>query len=398
MKKLLALLLLAPALAFAQYTAIPAGLYWPYQTPSYPTGGTAATLDATAEKAAHCGYAYWNGRPASKTIDNSANSKISFATGAVDFNTAAGLSTIDIGFQAPNTSGPIVQPDGTWLGTVKRTLVSGTDTINATAWNEFALNTAGTSFTLSQGQLVCVVIDATAITTDSVTVATMAGSSLPGSAGGSVPITNAFVAAWQTTVTVGAGQAPMVTFTANDGTIGTLGPLPYSGLTTDTQWSNATNPDERTETFTVPVAMKADALWSAMRNADGASDFTLTLYSGCEASGTVASLSSVAVDGTQQGAAQPGVYLATIATEIVLTPGITYCVGVKATSTGTLRLNTVTIADAASRAFMPGTTSMQGASRDNSSGSFASHSTTVHYPMGVRISAILTSGSGGGVF
>jgi hypothetical protein len=398
MKRLfLILALLASTFANAQsYASIPSGVIWPW---TYVPGklwafGVVTTMNAADTRHAAIGTASFVGRPTGAQAFG-ATAKVGFFTGAVTFANAG--TTIDICIQGVTAAaGPIARPDGTCKGAL-RTLTGGTDTITANTYNEFTLSTSGTSFNVTQGDLIAVVINMTARGgSDSVTI-------LPAATAGvnSLPVTNSYIAAaWQTTTTLGAGQTPMVTFTSDTLTLGTLGGtwvMAQEGVALS--WSSATNPKDRAQVFQVPFGAKIDALWTSMRILDGNSDFTISLYSDCETA-TPTALASVAVEAASLGApGGEGPYIAVLPTEVTLAANVDYCVSVLATGSSVIRMGAITLGDAAHRSFYPGGATLRSVTR-NDTAAFGSSSTTVHYPMGVRISQVASGGGGsiGGVF
>ena len=371
------------------YTSLPTGLLWPYNRIPLFAAGTTTTLDLSAKKLACVGRVHWNGRPTSaKTIDTSGSSKIGFQlSGNPVFDNAG--SSIDIGIQGVNTSGPIAQPDGSF--TVKAVVTTAADatpplTTNSSPWCE-VVPTTGTA-SLAHGDLIAVVFDfTTRAGSDSLVFASAAA---PG--GAFFPVNNAFAsAAWGA---AGSNSTPIVTLTASDGTIGTLDGGFYHGISGNTTWTDSTNPDEIGMIFQIPFTCKVDAFIAGMRNVDATSDFTLSLYSGAESSPS--SLASVAVDAAQTGlAATDLVGIWNLATEITLTANTDYCVAAKATGAGNIRMLNHTLGNAAYRAFQPGGTTMRSVNRNNGTGAFANSSTVLMYPLGVRISQIETGGAAG---
>lgn len=371
------------------YTTIPSGLSWPIARKAF-IDGTAGVIDATGEKYAFIGSLHIAGRPTtSKTIDTTGSSSIGFNISGRTYVNAA--STLDIGLQGITTGGPPARPDGTF--TVKKTMVGGTDTF-ANGWNEKAPST-GTA-TLNHGDRIAVVFDFTnRAGADTISIAPQLVVS--GSATGTGwPTTNAFAAAaWN-----GPGSAliPNVTLTFSDGTVGWIEGMEYVGAQTSTIWTDATNPDEVGMIFQVPFGCKVDALWTAMRTVDATSDFQMDLYSTPETGATSMLSGAIAVDADQFGATGLTATIATyeLATEVTLAANTDYCVGVKATGAGNIRIDGSILGAAGHRVVWPGTTTMRSVTRNNGAGNFASSSTTLIYPIGIKISAIDTGSAGGG--
>lgn len=403
MKKLILGLLLAISsiCANAQFVDLPTGIYWPYQYLPGRTWSTGANspsvLAATNDEHVSIGRVFFVGRPTSaQTINTTA--VVGFVTGAVTFSDPA--TTIDVCFKSVDlAAGPIARPTGSCLGGVKKTLVGGTDTISANSFKEVTLSTAGTSFTLTQGDLVAVSITMTnrGGVTDSVAIS----GDYPLNGTGGLPVTNTFVSgAWQTTGIVGANQSPRVWFTTNTSTpvLGSLdGVIPsYTG--TSIIYNSGSGTIDYGMIFRVPTTVKIDGLWTAMRTAANTSDFTLGLYSSCGSSPptTVASV-SVAAE-TMGSPGGEGVVLLNLPSEITLYPNTDYCVGLAATGVGNIRFTSITLPNASMRSFFPGGTALGSVTRTGASVGYGAANTTVMYPMGVRLSGVLQASSMGGVY
>ena len=207
------------------------------------------------------------------------------------------------------------------------------------------------------------------------------------------PLTNAFVGgAWNG---AGSGQNPNVVITFSDGTLGWLDGTLFTGLYTQNSWTDATDPDERGIIFQVPFACKIGGLWTFLRSVDATSDFTLTLYSDPEGVAPVAE-ATVTVDADQAGAAANNLIMNHgIASQVSLLADTDYCIAVKATGAGNLRVDGTVLAAAAHRAIFPGSTTLRQVTRNGGAGAFGSSSTTTMMNLGVMISEITTSTDGG---
>lgn len=376
---------------------LPAPIPWPYARAAPFAAGTAGTIDAGAvgvgsEQVAFFGYWHLNGRVASATLDTTGSSSIGWSGGTNVF--ADALSIVRVGIQGVGTGGPIAQPDGTW-GAYSQITTAAPTTPVLSSDNQWivAIPTTGTS-TITHGALGCVVFEFyTRSGADSIQINT-------GSNGfvGMLPTTNVLVGAgpaWQTTVTLGAGQNPIVVITCSDGTIATFYGAPFVGTRAARTWTDATNPDERGTLFKVPYACKADGIWLAYRNAtDATSDFTLSLTS-TPTSARADVITPIAVDASQLGPiSQEGLVFINFA-EVSLAANTEYCASIKATGAGSITWNEVTLGAAAHRAFYPGGTTIS-ATTANAGGNFAAGTTTLLHPIGVMISQDTTAAGSSG--
>jgi hypothetical protein len=367
------------------------GLAWPFPPHMLPFGnGSAGLMDATGEKFAMIGRVAIAGHPGgTKTLDTSGSSKIAwYGGGTAVFDNAS--TTLDVGIQGVNTSGPPARPDGSY--SVKATVTTAADaspTLTTTnSWHSIT-PTTGTA-TLTEGDLIAVVWDLTnRAGSDAINVTPAAGtfSTL-------FPITNAFAsAAWAAT---GSNFVPNCLLTFSDGTLGWLDDGRSFGVSADVVWNDGSGTDEYGMIFQVPFDCKADAIVMPMRISGATSDLTVYLSSGVSSgASTRSTLASVAVDAAQLGPTNTPNYLTIrLASEITLTANTDYCVSVKATGAGDIRMGRLTLGDGAGRAAFSGGTTLYGVSANNG-GEFGAGSTTLMYPIGVRISQVST-GSGGG--
>jgi hypothetical protein len=365
------------------------GFYWPYARP-LRTDQATITVDATGEKAAFIGRVMWEGHATSKTIDTTGSSKLGVATSTSVFDNAASAVTLSI--QDVNTSGPVAQPDGT--PDVQADITTAADTTPAlTTGNSWCqvTPTSGTK-TLSTGDLIAVVFDMTnrGGVSDSVVLTSATHLS-----SGFFPVTNAYAAAaWGAT---GVGFLAGAFFIANDGTLGWLdGQMPH-GFVAALTWTDGSATDEYGMIFQVPFDCKVDALACTMRTVDGTSDFIMSLYSTPEATPAVmaAGAATVTVDATQTGTVAAEAFgVWNLASEVSLTANTDYCVAIKASGAGNVRIGQTTLGHADFRKSLLGGTTMRSVNRNGGSGDFGSSSTTVMYPIMVRISDITISSGG----
>jgi hypothetical protein len=373
------------------YAATALGLYYPEwhkRVGDIPNAGTDSTLDATGEIIAFIGRIYIDGRPGSaKTISAAGGGSISYRTAAVTFANAG--TSVSVGIQDVASTASPGQPDGSF-DVVSAALVGGGGLITANAWQTVTMTGGTGSKSITHGDLIAVVIDMTARAgADSVIVSSTVGTG----AGGMTAYSNHFAAAaWST----GTEQTPTVLITFDDGTIATLdGGSIINTTTFNTGFAAASTPDERGEIFQVPWDCKIDAIWGYCGATDLDSDFSLKLYA--DPLGTPSALATIAVDPltlSNNGASSTTFGRYPLAAEVELTRNTDYAVTMLATGTTNSVIALVTLANAAYRALWPGGTTLNSATRSDSSGAFSAVTTT-HYLLGVRISSFHDTSSGG---
>lgn len=368
-------------------TAIPGGLLFPFvpwmETISL-TGATDATLNAATDKLAMIGYAYIDGRATSKTMGGG-SSAISFRTGTSTF--ADGSTNIDIGIQDVATSaGPPGQPDGTF--DCFSSFVGSGGGIASASWNNCAIGSANGTKTVSHGQLIAVVFDMTAVGgSDSVIIQTA-----DTNASVRTPFTNNFDAgAWGSS----AEGLANVLLTFSDGTLGTLDGATFITSMTSETFASTTNPDERGNIFQVPWDCQVDAIVANMGITDASSDFSAILYSAPGTTPVAEKTIAVTADSGMVTGANEGLHTFLFDAPVTLSKNTDYVAAILATGSSNVRLMTGTLADAAYRALLPGSTNCNKAVRNDGSGAFT-ETTTVFYPIGVRISSLHDTGSTGG--
>lgn len=364
------------------------GIPWP---PHYSHNGSGAlafvssnapALAAASTRIAFCGRLYIDGLPTSaKTISAAGGGSVSFRTASVTW--ANGATNMDIGLQGVSTSGgPVAQPDGSFV--VSRSCVPGVTAITTNAWNTITMGSG--SANLTHGDPVSLVFDMTARGgTDTVTI-----TGCTTQAACAMPSANSYVGgAWQTSSRT---YGPNLVITFDDGTIGTIdGTSPFTTAAADT-WADSNNPDERGIIFQVPFDCEVDQLWMMFRSASASADATLSLYS--DPLGTPSSIASGTLYGEQGGTTGTvRMWQVALAAPVALTANTDYCVACRATNTGLVGSNLITLASAAHMALWPGGTNVRRGTRDGGSGAFTASSTT-QYVMGVRLSSIGSSGGG----
>lgn len=360
----------------------PFGFFYPGFLSNFGSGAV-LLMDATAERVAFIGQVYMEGRStAGKTFSAAGGGTISWRAGAVTFANAG--TTLDIGIQGvASGAGPAAQPDGSYV--VSRTFTGGGAGPTANAWNNTSMAAGTGSTTITHGDLIAVVWDMTARAgADQVNVTS--GSSVPLSLTGRQRSgANSFTSgAWGTT----NNNAANVVLTMDDGTLAILD-FAFSASTSSTEaFQDSTNPDERGMIFQVPWSCKVDSLWFVGQQAGATSDFTIKLYS--DPTGTPSLLASLAVPAEQMGSintTNTNVFL--LPTEISLTKNTDYIVSVLGTGAGNIGLNMNVLGNTDYRKFLPGSTTLAKATRNNSTGAFTAETPAITmYSMGVRISQL----------
>lgn len=355
---------------------------------------TTTTLDAATEKVVLYGRAYINGRPTSaKTISAAGGGSISFRLGTTTFANAGttcrvGICDLDL------ANGPPARDDGAY--DVNVDLTGGGGGLTTAAWNTVPMTGGSGSKDISHGDLIAVVIELTARAgADSVVVQHLANF-FHGMSNPQCPAVSSFLASTWAAVAV----VPTMVITFDDGTIATFDDtIPVSsGFGAGESFTNSSNPDERGEMFQVTRNCKIDAIFATAEAVSG-TDGTWEVNLYADPLGTPTSLlpggAALPFDPQVAGSVNNyGYHTFPFATEIELARNTDYCVAVKATGANNIILAAFVLGNAAYRAFLPGTTTLRGATRNNGSGAFA-ESTTTHRNCGVRISAF-DDGTGAG--
>lgn len=348
-------------------------------SPGTPTVSVETAMAATGDKIALLGYAKVAGRATGKVVSAAGGGSITWRAGTTTW--ANGTTAMDVGIQGWGAAGPMLQPDGVYG--VKRTLAGGDGNVTTGATNTLAMTGGSGTSTISHGDKIAVVFDMTTRAgADSVIVS--AGNLLATTL--HAPVTNLYTAAaWRTT----GGKIPNVVITSDDGTLITLEDAAPMASNTIELFADATNPDERGLVFQVPWNSKADGVWVVIGATDANADFTVTLYS--DPLGTPASMGNFAVTVEQSAALGTDRYrFIPFASEVTLSANTNYAVAVRATGTGTVRMPTWSLLDAAHRALLPGGTTVSKVTRDGGAGAFTAEATpTTMYGIGVRLSSMV---------
>lgn len=279
---------------------------------------TSATNDATNENVCVVGYLELAAGSGTKTLSQAGGGSITIRTGTVTFATAS--TEYRVGLEDVGAAGA---PDGTQ--DVYGAKIAGTHTINANAYNTFAM-TSGTK-TVSHGDFLAVTcrmpVRAGA---DSLVIGTFINN-----------LTNPTFASSLPYGVLNSNRGDemlwaMITF--DDGTKGWIKgtQLIFYGTATGVTQSTATTPDEHCATFTVPVPCQVSGI---IQNVDdftaAGDDFAIVLYS--DPYGSPSVIQSVAVDSSEisfvSSASQS---IEVPITPVTLVPETTYGIALRSTS------------------------------------------------------------------
>ncbi len=371
-------------------------MLWPpdrWGVGSNPAAGHVVTnstaLNAATDKTAMIGYLYINGKPTSaKTLSAAGGGSIGFRTGAVTWANAA--TNLDIGIQGVSaTAGPPARPDGAY--SAKATIIPGTDTLTANAWNTIVMDASTVS--LTHGDLVAVVWDMAALGgADSVVLSCGTQTSTV-----ALPTVNEFQAgAWLTT---NGARNPIVVITFDDGTLGTIeNSVPFSSVAAEA-WNTGSAADEHGLLFQVPFDCTVDGFWWESSGASSSADGEIKLYS--TPFGTPGLVKSVTRDGNNAMAAAAStqrIFSCTFSPAVSLTANTDYVLAWLATTATNREMTAVTVADANHLKLWPGgSTNRYKVTRDASAGAF-SGTTTVSFQMGVMLASIDTGNTGANTY
>jgi hypothetical protein len=348
------------------------------------TVNTFGDLNAADDIAAYIGRVYIDGRPGStKTISAAGGGSITIHTGTpVTF--ANGSTSVTVGIQdVSTTAGAPARPDGSF-DVQSAALVGGGGALAANTWTTITMTGGSGSKTLTQGDLIAVVVHMTARGgADAVNLR-------PGmSHGGQVyqtPLcTSAAGGVW-----TNAGRMPNILITFDDATTAILDmSWPYSGVGGTEVFSDSTNPDERGLVFQLPWSCNVDALFTRFLTGGADAGFSINLYSDPLSSPSL--LATRSLDSDQHASTANNLFATfPLASAVTLQNGVDYCLAVRATGANNVTLTNVTLADEDYRTFLPGGTSLAKATRDGGSGAFTLESPAVTLiQVGVRISALV---------
>lgn len=330
---------------------------------------TVATIDATGEIAAHCGY-YATVGGGTKSI-----TKVAFRPRTVISGSGSGCT---LSLQDPSTSaGPPVRPDGTQDQTVGFLLSALT---GGTLYMTGALSA---SRSISQGDPICVAIEydgSGRLGSDSLTLASYGREAL--TTAGS-PMTTLFSAgSWA----AGTGNRVAVMFFENtDGTYGWIDGGFIETMNGSQAYNSGSGTDEYALKFSLPTNGTIDGIRIALSVAAGA-DFDIVLYEGTTA------LVTKSIDANNwDGTTSQGISVVPIPATSV-TASTTYYLAIKPTTANNVTLAHATVANSAYWGVYPQGTGWIRSGRVD--GGSWSDSATLRPFIQVRFTP--TSGGGGG--
>lgn len=342
--------------------------------------GTAGTLDAATEKVAFMGILSCAGATG-KVLSAAGGGNIQLRTGAV---TWAGATTLRVGLQDVSTAaGPAVQPDGTF--DVSRDWVRGVDALSANTWTTFSMTGGSGSKTVSDGDLIAVVVDMIARGgTDSVIItgwSTSVAQAIPG-------VNTNIAGAWGTSP---LAFNPNCVITFDDGTFGTL--LDTIPVTTvaNQSFNSGSAPNEYCMIFQVPMPCRINAIRLLNFSASGTADGTLSLYS--SPLGTPSVMASTTYRGRWANTTSNRWTTFYLGAQ-TLAANTDYAIGLRATTAGNLTLPLFTLANSNHKSCFPGGTNVRAATRSGGAGALTVVGTS-YFLMDARFSAF-DDGTGGG--
>lgn len=360
------------------------GLWVP--SPSSLANGfsAAAVLNATGQKVAHCGP-MWNKDRAAKNV-----SKVGIFFGASI--TKAGGSALTLSLQDVDlATGPPIRPDEIQ----DQTCAIPNTSIAANTWLQCTLSA---SRTVQFGEMLAVVIEfdgSGRLGSDSILIGSFLSFDFYGIPNGNNASVLKSGGAWG--VLGGSGRTPIVVLEFDDGTFGTIGfGQPISNIVNGSSYHvNSVSFDEMANEFSVPFACKCDGAWASVTCVAAGSNFEFRLY---DASNNL--IASQSVDGNVAGSVPNANFniFAVDWPDVTLTPGQTYRLAIAPTTTNTIQVNYVEVANAAYwQALRGGLASCSYTQRVNA-GAWAPATTTRRLSAGIRISALSDSaGAGGGL-
>jgi len=314
------LLLLVSCVAWGQAFSSGVGEFalWPGQTPATntPQGTrTVCALSGSTLKCGQCGYVS-TASGATKTLQN-----IHFMLGAV---TKAGGTDLRVGIQSTSTTtGPPIQPDGTWLagGTSYATIPDSS--ITASTWTRSG--TVSGSLSMANGDLACIVVEPENYAgSDSFVISGVwtrlnwlgIGVSYNGSA-------------WSNP----ANMSHLLEFT--DGTFGYIGhAAPFNSVATIITFNSSSSPDEYALKFVPTTAMRVAGICAENPYATTTGNSDFVLYSG------TTQLASASIDAQQfvSTSSTSNTQCAMFSSVQALSSGTTYYAAIKPTTTNNVRV------------------------------------------------------------
>ncbi len=313
---------------------------------------------------------------ASKTVSN-----IHFWFGGV---TKTGGTTLRVGLQSPSTAtGPVIQPDGTFLASGNAFASISNASITASTW--FRSGTIGGSLSLSPGAMACLVVEVDSYSgSDSFSIR---GGNLRFSSYGQAASYNG--SSWS----AGTLQALAHLIEFDDGTYGSLGPaLPLNGIGNASTINTGSTPDEVALKITPNTTLGAVGICAENPYSTSGGDADFVLYEG------TTSLASVSVDAQRFfGTSTSWQYCALFSSRVTLNAGTTYYAALKPTTANNIRILTSTAADAGYFSVFGGGTNVTYSTRTDA-GAWSDTTTTRPGIWLLIDQAGSTSGSSGGSY
>ena len=340
---------------------------------SYSGLATIATLNGPTIKGGTCGYAS-TAAGATKTLQN-----LHVMPGAV---TKTGGTDLRIGIQAASTTtGPPIQPDGSWAasGNAYATVTDGS--ITANTW--LRSGTVGGTLSVANGDVICLVVEPENYAgSDSFalrgTNAKINYTSIPVSYNGS---------SWSFPGGTGV-LFHLLEFT--DGTFGSIGiGVPLNVIGTPVSLNTGSTPDEIALKVQPSVTMQVVGMCSENPYSTSTGDFDWVLYNG------TTQMTSVSNDVNRLFSTSNSSYIcAYFSSAQTLTAGGTYYAALKPTTANNISIKYNGVADAAYWAVYGGGTGMNYSSRADA-GSW-SDTTTRRPTFWLLVSGVTTSSGGTG--
>ena len=242
-----------------------------------------------ATKATHMvGKVFWRDR-ATHTLSSSGG-KVGFRTEVPGtFVASAGQTTLRVGLQALSTSaGPPARGDGSWL--TYHEYVSGTDSIVSNTFYDTAM-TVGSGISLAHGATIAAVVEMTTHGgSDSVGIFTLSSP-----ADGQVFMNPTATFFDGTNYTYTRVDIPMLTFTSDEGVLGTFyGTYPVDGigLPAGTMNTGSGTTKEQANLFSLPFPCRIDGIFASYGDQAGPGGGIGALYTNPLTAGSVTEVAS----------------------------------------------------------------------------------------------------------
>jgi hypothetical protein len=336
-------------------------------------------IDASTEKIAYVGRVFFHARSGTKDIE-----RVGFRFGSV---TKAGGSGLTVSLQdVSTTSGPPYTPDEVQDQTVA--IANGDATFASNTWHR--TGTLSANRTVSNGDWLAVVVEfdgSGRLGADAVNLSALSfetgGSPFSFSAAGAVWKTGG---AWAATTNGVGSMAPNLVLEFSDGSFGTLWHAVPLSLLSAVTYSSSSSPDEYALEFSLPFPCKVDGAWVVGTIAGNAE---VVLYDGT----TV--MEAIVIDANRLMSNSVRRWSNNFTGEHTLAANTTYRLSLKPTTTTSVLLNYIDVADANHFAALDGGTAMCLTGRVNE-GSWDAPTTTRRPLMGLYLSSFDDGVGGGG--